>query len=114
MTVQLWNVRYVACGTILNVKELPRLNMSTSREGQKRNQLSKLHWYCLICDRMAVNFMKTMANLHTKHQLLVDKVDNLEEEIKSKVDKEEVDQLKKEIKSMREGQKQATGAMEEN
>ena len=56
---------------------------------------------------MAVNFMKTMANLHTKHQLLVDKVDNLEEEIKSKVDKEEVDQLKKEIKSMREGQKQA-------
>ena len=23
--------------TILNVKELPRLNMSTSREGQKRN-----------------------------------------------------------------------------
>ena len=47
-----------------------------------------------------------MANLHTKHQLLADKVDNLEEEIKSKVDKEEVDQLKKEIRGMREGQKQ--------
>ena len=34
-------------------------------------------------------------------------MDNLEEEIKSKVDKEEVDLLKKEIKCMREGQKQA-------
>ena len=63
--------------------------------GSKKKSLSKLHWYCLICDRMAVNFMKTMANLHTKHQLLADKVDNLEEEIKSKVDKGEVDQLKK-------------------
>ena len=74
--------------------------------GSKKKSLSKLHWYCLICDRMAVNFMKTMANLHTKHQLLADKVDNLEEEIKSKADKGEVDQLKKEIRSIREGQKQ--------
>ena len=47
--------------------------------------------------------MKTMANIHTKHQLLVNKVGNLAEEIKSKVDKEEVDKLKKEIRGIREG-----------
>ena len=46
-----------------------------------------------------------MANLHARHQLLA--VDDLEEEIKNKVDKEEVGQLKKEIVSMRVGQKQA-------
>ena len=40
--------------------------------------------------------MKTMANLHTKHQILEDKVD-----------KQEVDQLKEEIGSIRKGQKQA-------
>ena len=51
--------------------------------------------------------MKTMANLHTKHQILEDKVDNLEEKIKNKVDKEEVDQLKEEIGSISKGQKQA-------
>ena len=51
--------------------------------------------------------MKTMANLHTKHQILEDKVDNLEEKIKNKVDKEEVDQLNEEIGSISKGQKQA-------
>ena len=48
-----------------------------------------------------------MANLHIKHQILEDKVDNLEEKMKNKVDKEEVDQLKEEIGSIRKGQKQA-------
>ena len=48
-----------------------------------------------------------MANLHTKHQILEDKVDNLEEKMKNKVDKEEVDKLKEEIESIRKGQKQA-------
>ena len=48
-----------------------------------------------------------MANLHTKHQILEDKVDNLEERMKNKVDKQEVDQLKEEIGSIRKGQKQA-------
>ena len=51
--------------------------------------------------------MKILANLHTKHQILEDKVDNLEEKIKNKVYKDEVDQLKIEIGSIREGQKQA-------
>ena len=53
-----------------------------------------MHWYCLTCDRIAINFMKTMANLDIKHQILEDKVDNLEEKMKNKVVKEEVDQLK--------------------
>ena len=75
--------------------------------GSKKKSLSKLHWYCLTCDRIAVNFMKTMASLHIKHQILEDKVDNLEEKMKNKVDKEEVDQLKEEIGSIRKGQKQA-------
>ena len=73
----------------------------------KKKSLSKLHWYCLTCDRKAVNFMKTMANLHTKHQILEDKVDNLEEKMKNKVDKEEVDHLREEIESISKGQKQA-------
>ena len=51
--------------------------------------------------------MKTMANLRTKHPILEDKVDNLEEKMKNKVDKEKVDQLKEEIGSIRKGQKQA-------
>ena len=34
-------------------------------------------------------------------------MDNLEEKMKNKVDKEEVDQLKEEIGSIRKGQKQA-------
>ena len=38
--------------------------------------------------------MKTMANLRTKHPILEDKVDNLEEKMKNKVDNEKVDQLK--------------------
>ena len=75
--------------------------------GSKKKSISKLHWYCLTCDRVAVNFMKTMASLHTKHQILEDNVDNLEEKSKNKVDKEEVDQLKEEIGSIRKGQKQA-------
>ena len=75
--------------------------------GSKKKSLSKLHWYCLTCDRIAINFMKTMANLITKYQILEDKVDNLEEKMKNKVDKEEVDQLKEEIGSIRKGQKQA-------
>ena len=45
--------------------------------------------------------------MHIKHQILEDKVDNLEEKMKNKVDKEEVDQLKEEIGSIRKGQKQA-------
>ena len=48
--------------------------------------------------------MKTKADLHTKHQILEVKVDNLEENIKNKVDKDEVDKLKEEIGSIREGQ----------
>ena len=97
------------CGMWYHIKcqGITKAEYEYIKGGSKKKSFSKLHWYCLICDRMAVNFMKTMANLHTKHQLLADKVDNLEEEIKSKVDKEEVDQLKKEIRGMREGQKQA-------
>ena len=48
-----------------------------------------------------------MANLVTKHPILEDKVDNLEEKMKNKVDKEKVDQLKEEIGSIRKGQKWA-------
>ena len=48
-----------------------------------------------------------MANLHTKHQILEDKVDNLEEKMKNKVDNEEVDQLKEEIECIRKGPKHA-------
>ena len=48
-----------------------------------------------------------MVNLHTKHLILENKVDNVEEKIKNKLDKEEVDQLKEEIGSIREGEKQA-------
>ena len=75
--------------------------------GSKKKSLSKLHWYCLTCDRTAINFMKTMANLHTKHQILQDKVGNLEEKMKNKAEKEEVDQFKEEIGSIRKEQKQA-------
>ena len=61
--------------------------MSTSKEVKKKKSLSKLYWYCLTRNRIAINFMKTMANLHTKHQILEDKVHNLKEKMKNKVDK---------------------------
>ena len=68
--------------------------------GSKKKTLSKLHWYCLTCDRIAVNFMKTMANLHTKHQILEDKVDNLKEKMKNKVDiKRKLISLRKKLKA---------------
>ena len=42
--------------------------------------------------------METLANfILVKHQILEEKVDNLEEKIKNKVDKKEVDQLKEGI-----------------
>ena len=78
MTVQQWNVRYATCGTIYI--ECQGITKAESRRfGSRKKSLNKLQWYCLTCDRIAVNFMKTMANLHTKHQILEDKMDNLEE-----------------------------------
>ena len=81
--------------------------MSTSKEFQKSSQLANYTSCYHTCDRITVNFKKTVANLHMKHQILEDKVDNLEEKIKNKVDKEEVDQLKEETGSIREEQKEA-------
>ena len=101
MECEICNLYHIKC------QGITKAEYEYIRGGSKKKSLSKLYWYCLTCDRKAVNFMKTMANLHTKHQILEDKVGNLEEKIKNKVDKEEVDQLREEIGSIREGQKQA-------
>ena len=78
--------------------------MSNPKKVRKRSHLVNCTAIAMTCDRIAVNFMKTMVDLHAKHQVLEDKLDNLEEIIKNKVDKKEVNQLQKEIGSMREGQ----------
>ena len=74
--------------------------------GGKKNYLSKLHWYCQTCERMAVNFMRTMTSLHVKQQVLEERINQLEK-IEMKANQEEVDQLREEIKTVREGQLQA-------
>ena len=75
--------------------------------GGKKNYLSKLHWYCQTCERMAVNFMRTMTSLHVKQQVLEERINQLEEKIERKANQEEVNQLREEIKTVREGQLQA-------
>ena len=75
--------------------------------GEKKNYLSKLHWYCQTCERMAVNFMRTMTSLHVKQQVLEERINRLEEKIEMKANQEEVNQLREEIKTVREGQLQA-------
>ena len=74
--------------------------------GGKKKYLSKLHWYCQTCERMAVNFMRTMTSLHVKQQVLEERINQLEEKIEMKAN-QEVDHLREEIKTIREGQLQA-------
>ena len=61
-----------------------------------------MHWYCHTCDRLAVNFMKTMINVHAKQEEIEERVGKVEEKIK---DKEEIGQLKEDLKEIKEGQK---------
>ena len=53
-----------------------------------------MHWYYLTCDRVTVNFMKTMTSLHAKQDKIEERVGKLREKISKKVDKEEIKQLK--------------------
>ena len=80
--------------------------------GSKKKSLSKMHWYCHTCDRMAINFMKTMTNLHAKQEKIEERVGKLEEKIKDNVDKEEISQLKEELKEIKEGQKKTAEEQE--
>ena len=75
--------------------------------GGKKKYLSKLHWYCQTCERMAVNFMRTMTSCHVKQQVLEERITQLEEKIEMKVNQVEVKQLKEEIRTVRERQLQA-------
>ena len=56
----------------------------TIKGGGKKNYFSKLHWYCQTCERMAVNFMRTMTSLHVKQQVLEERINQLEEKIEMK------------------------------
>ena len=80
--------------------------------GSKKKSLSKMQWYCRTCDRMAVNFMKTMTNLHVKQEKIEERVGSLEETINEKVDKEEIKQLKEDLKQIKEGQKKTAEEQE--
>ena len=61
--------------------------------GVKEKYLSKLHWYCQTYERMVVNFVGTMTSLHVKQQVLEDKINQLEDKIKIKLN-QEVSQLR--------------------
>ena len=80
--------------------------------GSKKKSLGKMHWYCHACDRMAVNFMKIMTNLHAKWEKIEERVGKLEEKIKDKVDKEEIGQLEEDLKEIKEGQKETAEEQE--
>ena len=60
-----------------------------------------MHWYCHTCDRMAVNFMKTMTNLHVKQKKIEERIGSLDEKINEKVDREEIKQLKEDLKQIK-------------
>ena len=77
-------------------------------KGGKKEYLSKPHWYCQTCERMAVNFMKTMTSPHVKQQVLEERINQqskMDEKIEMKANQEEVDHLREEIKTIREGQR---------
>ena len=71
----------------------------------KKKSLNKMHWYCLTCDRMAVNIMKTMTILHVKQQKIEEEMAKLENKINQKVDKEDIQKLKEDISSIKDGQR---------
>ena len=72
--------------------------------GSKKKSLSKMHWYCQTCDRVAVNFTKITTNLHVKQEKIKERINKLEEKFNKKVDKEEIEQLKESLKEIRERQ----------
>ena len=61
---------------------------------------------------MAVNFMKTMTNLHVKQEKIEERTGSLEEKKNKKVDKEEIKQLKEDLKQIKEGQKKTAEGQE--
>ena len=87
--------------------------MSVSKEEEKRiisvnyTGIVKLVREWQTCERMAVNFMRSMTSLHVKQQVLEERINQLEEKIEMKANQEEVNQLREEIKTVREGQLQA-------
>ena len=80
--------------------------------GTKKKSLSKMHWYCLTCDRMAVHFMKTITNIHAKQEKMEERINNIEEKINQKVDKQEINQLKEDLKEIKDGQKKTAEEQE--
>ena len=46
--------------------------------GSKKKSLSKIHWYCQTCGRMAVNLMRIMTNLHLKQEKIKERINKLE------------------------------------
>ena len=80
--------------------------------GTKKKSLSKMHWYCLTCDRVAVNFMKNMTTFHAKQEKIEERVVKLEEKINKKADTEEIKQLKEDLKEIRDGHRKTAEEQE--
>ena len=102
------------CDQWFNIKcqSITKAEYNYIKGGSKKKSLSKMHWYCHTCYRMAANFMKTMTNLHAKQEKIEGRIGSLEEKINEKVDKEEIKQLKEDLKQIKEGQKKTAEEQE--
>ena len=60
----------------IKCQSITKLEYNYIQGGTKKKSVSKMHWYCQTCDRVAVNFMKTMTSLHIKHQKIEERMNN--------------------------------------
>ena len=60
----------------IKCQDITKAEYKYIKGSSKKKSLSKMHWACHTCDRMTVNFMKTMTYLHAKQE-------NIEKELES-------------------------------
>ena len=89
----------------IKCQNITKMEYNYIQGGTKKKSVSKMHWYCQTCDKVAVNFMKTMTSLHIKHQKIEERMNKLEDKMNRKADIEDIQKLKEDISTVNEGQK---------
>ena len=80
-----WSVKWFR----VECQNITKAEYNHIKGGLKIESSSKMHWYCPTYDNMAVNFMKTMTNLHKKQQKMEERMSKQEEKINQEGDKGE-------------------------
>ena len=84
-------------------------------KGRSKNRsLSRLHWHCSTCDKIAVKSMKTWTSLHIIQEKIMAKMKELEGTLEQKAGKEDFRTLKEEFNQHVKGQKKLAESRAEN